>query len=103
MGFAIYANHRANATIGALTALYEQSLTEWLGSIRDARRCVYDPDCRARAGSCHYCTHLAENSGRFFNLNLSRAFLFGGFDKVLNRTIEVGYFDPSLSLPGAVP
>jgi len=94
--FALYCNHRFGATIGALTALFEQSLTEWLTTIRDTRRCVYDPVCRDRASNCHACTHLAETSCRFFNLNLSRAFLFGGNDTELGD-IMVGYFDASLS------
>lgn len=93
--FALYCNHRFGATIGALTALFEQALAEWLNSIRDTRRCVYDPVCRDSAGNCHACTHLAETSCRFFNLNLSRAFLFGGHDKELGE-IQVGYFDPNL-------
>ena len=92
---AVYSNHRSGATIGALTALFEQTLAEWLNSIRASRRCVYDPVCYEREGNCHACTHLAETSCRFFNLNLSRAFLFGGTDKHLGR-IETGYFDPSL-------
>ncbi|MGB3204724.1 MAG: hypothetical protein WBB28_07050 [Crinalium sp.] len=93
--FAVYCNHRFGATIGALTALFEQSLAEWLNTVRDARRCVYDPVCREREASCHVCTHLAETSCRFFNLNLSRSFLFGGYDPQLGN-IEVGYFDPTL-------
>jgi len=93
--FAIYCNHRFGATIGALTALFEQSLIDWLDAVRDARRCVYDPVCREREASCHACTHLAETSCRFFNLNLSRTFLFGGHDQELGN-IQVGYFDPSL-------
>ena len=92
---AIYCNHRSGATIGALTALFEQSLAEWLNAVRNARRCVYDPVCREREGSCHACTHLAETSCRFFNLNLGRSFLFGGSDPHLGN-IKVGYFDPSL-------
>lgn len=93
--FAIYSNHRDGATIGALTALYEQSLIEWLNAIRNARHCVYDPVCHDREGSCHSCIHLAETSCRFFNLNLNRSFLFGGPDKELGE-IKVGYLDPSL-------
>src|ERR1044072_819730 len=92
---AIYSNHRSGATIGALTALFEQTLNEWLGLVRQTRRCVYDPVCYEREGNCHACTHLAETSCRFFNLNLSRAFLFGGFDKYLGQ-ISVGYFHQSL-------
>jgi len=94
--FALYCNHRFGATIGALTTLYEQSLAEWLNAIREARRCVYDPVCRDHSGNCHACSHLAETSCRFFNLNLSRAFLFGGYDAELGE-IRTGYFDPSLS------
>lgn len=94
--FAIYCNHRFGATIGALTALFEQSLPEWLDAVREARRCVYDPVCRERNGNCHACTHLAETSCRFFNLNLGRAFLFGGQDPYLGY-ISVGYLDPSLA------
>jgi hypothetical protein len=93
--FAIYCNHRFGATIGALTALYEQSLAEWLNAVSNARRCVYDPVCYDREGSCHACTHLAETSCRFFNLNLNRAFLFGGTDVKLG-TIDIGYLDTTL-------
>lgn len=91
--FALYCNHRYGATIGALTSLFEQSLSEWLLSIKDSRRCVYDPMCRDHASNCHACTHLAETSCRFYNLNLSRAFLFGGRDSELGE-IPIGYFDP---------
>ncbi len=93
--FALYCNHRFGATIGALTALFEQSLSEWLNAVRETRRCVYDPVCRDHTGNCHACTHLAETSCRFFNLNLSRAFLFGGRDSELGE-IAVGYFNPTL-------
>lgn len=93
--FAIYCNHRFGATIGALTALFEQSLAEWLNAVRNARRCVYDPVCRERESSCHACTHLAETSCRFFNLNLGRSFLFGGQDQLLDKNL-IGYLDPSL-------
>lgn len=92
---AIYCNHRSGATIGALTALYEQSLAEWLDAVLDARRCVYDPVCKRHEGSCHACTHLAETSCSYFNLNLGRAFLFGGSDPELGD-LPVGFFDPSL-------
>ncbi len=92
---AVYCNHRSGATIGALTALYEQSLAEWLDAVRDAHRCVYDPVCKRREGSCHACTHLAETSCSYFNLNLGRAFLFGGADPQLGE-ISIGFFDPSL-------
>jgi len=87
----IYCNHRFGATIGALTALYEQSFTEWLQSVQTQTQCIYDPVCRDRDGACHACTHLAETSCRYFNLNLNRAFLFGGADPILQRRI-VGYF-----------
>ncbi|GEM_PF-795755 len=89
---ALYCNHRFGATIGALSALFEQSLAEWLSELRSSRRCVYDPVCIDRGGSCHACTHLAETSCRFFNLNLGRSFLFGGHDPILGE-IRVGFFD----------
>jgi hypothetical protein len=93
---AIYCNHRFGATIGALTALFEQSLSEWLHAVLDTRRCVYDPVCKDRTGNCHACTHLPETSCRFFNLNLSRSFLFGGRDSELGE-IKIGYLDPRTS------
>lgn len=92
---AVYCSHRFGAAIGALTSLYEDALPQWLGMIREASRCVYDPVCRLSRGNCHACTHLAETSCRFFNLNLSRAFLFGGPDSELGD-IKVGYLDTSL-------
>ncbi len=91
--FAIYCNHRFGATIGALSSLFEQSLPEWLGQIKDeSRRCIYDPVCSNKGGNCHACTHLAETSCRFFNLNLSRSFLFGGADVEINE-IRYGYWN----------
>jgi hypothetical protein len=87
----IYCNHRFGATIGALTSLFEQSLSDWLLAIRGAHRCVYDPVCDDAGANCHACTHLAETSCRFFNLNLSRSFLFGGPDEVLGQ-VQLGYF-----------
>lgn len=91
----IYCNHRFGATIGALTALFEQSLPEWFGQLANKRRCAYDPVCASSTGSCHACSHLAETSCRAFNLNLNRAFLFGGTDEKLGE-LPVGYFDPVL-------
>ena len=90
--FALYCNHRFGATIGALTSLYEQSLNEWLRSIIESDRCVYDPVCADAGGSCHSCSHLTETSCRFFNLNLSRSVLFGGRDQELGD-IGTGYLD----------
>ena len=90
--FALYCNHRFGATIGALTSLYEQSLNEWLRSITESDRCVYDPVCADAGGSCHSCSHLTETSCRFFNLNLSRSVLFGGRDQELGD-IGTGYLD----------
>lgn len=90
LSFAIYCNHRFGETIGALTALFEQSSLQWLNSITTSKKCVYDPVCKDAEGSCHACTHLAETSCRFFNLNLNRAFLFGGMDAELG-IIRQGY------------
>lgn len=96
--FAVYCGHSQGATIGALASLFEQSLAEWLSQIfSDTRRCLYDPVCHQQnGGNCHACTHLAETSCRFFNLNLGRSFLFGGPDDELGE-VSVGYFDPSLN------
>lgn len=93
LSVALYCNHRFGATIGALTALFEQSVTDWLGQIENERRCVYDPVCHEKGGNCHSCTHLAETSCKLFNQNLSRAYLFGGYDPELDRDI-IGFFDP---------
>lgn len=91
--FAIYANHRFGATIGALTSLFEQSLPDWLEQIMtNSHRCIYDPVCQSQGGNCHACTQLSETSCRFFNVNLGRPFLFGGFDKELGN-ISHGYLD----------
>jgi hypothetical protein len=95
LSFAIYCNHRFGATIGALTALFEGSVADWFGLIENQPRCVYDPVCADRGANCHACAHLPETSCRFFNLNLSRAFLFGGEDAVLGD-LGVGYFDRRL-------
>jgi hypothetical protein len=91
LSYAIYCNHRFGATIGALTSLFEQTASEWLSSIESSNKCVYDPVCKETNGNCHACVHLAETSCRFFNLNLNRAFLFGGKDPQLGQ-IRYGYF-----------
>lgn len=93
--FAIYSSHRFGATIGAFTALYEQSLVEWLDQVLGGRRCVYDPVCANHGGDCHACTHIGEISCQYFNLNLGRVFLFGGWDPELGE-IQVGYLDSSI-------
>ena len=93
LSVALYCNHRFGATIGALTALFEQSVIEWLNQIENERRCIYDPVCHEKGGNCHSCTHLAETSCKLFNQNLSRSYLFGGYDPELDRDI-VGYFNP---------
>lgn len=92
LSIAIYCNHRFGSTIGALSALYEQSLINWLSEIYSNRRCVYDPVCIERQGYCHACCHLPETSCRFYNINLGRQFLFGGPDEKLGN-IQTGYFD----------
>ena len=96
--FTVYCGHSQGATIGALASLFEQSMAEWLSQIlSDTRRCLYDPVCHQQhGGNCHACTHLAETSCRFFNLNLGRSFLFGGADTELGE-IQMGYFDPELN------
>lgn len=91
LSFAVYSSHRFGQTIGALTALFEQSLTEWLTQVRDGRRCVYDPVCADQGGNCHACIHLSEIGCQFFNLNLGRSFLFGGRDPEMGDI--VGYFE----------
>ena len=96
---AIYCNHSSGATIGALTALYEQALPELLDAVADSRRCVYDPVCREHEGSCHACTHLSEMSCPYFNLNLGRAFLFGGEDPYIGK-MPVGFLNPKLGFTG---
>jgi hypothetical protein len=92
LSLAIYSNQSFGATIGALTALFEQSMEDWLGRICETRRCLYDPVCAADGGACHACTHASETSCRFFNVNLGRQFLFGGYDPLLGQ-IRVGFLD----------
>lgn len=89
--FAIYCNNRDGATLGALTSLFDQALTDWLNQMANGRTCVYDPVCYEQGGKCHSCSHLSETSCRLFNHNLSRNYLFGGPDAELNREI-VGFF-----------
>lgn len=92
LSLAIYSNQSFGATIGALTALFEQSLEDWLGLIASTRRCLYDPVCAEDGGACHACSHASETSCRFFNVNLGRQFLFGGLDPILGE-VHVGFID----------
>jgi ribosomal protein L40E len=92
LSFAIYSNQSFGATIGALTALFEQSMEDWLGRIAGTRRCLYDPVCAVDGGACHACAHASETSCRFFNVNLGRQFLFGGHDPQLVQ-VRVGFVD----------
>jgi len=92
MTLAIYCPHHAGATIGAVSALFEQSLVDWLNRCLTTRRCVYDPVCGEAGGACHACSHASETSCRFFNVNLGRQFLYGGVDPHLGR-LQVGFLD----------
>lgn len=92
LSLAIYSNQSFGATIGALTALFEQSLEDWLARVVETRRCLYDPVCEDNGGACHACSHASETSCRFFNSNLGRQFLFGGVDPILGE-IRVGFID----------
>jgi ribosomal protein L40E len=92
LSLAIYSNQSFGATIGALTALFEQSIDDWLGRVTGTRRCLYDPVCAVDGGACHACAHASETSCRFFNVNLGRQFLFGGRDPTLGQ-VRVGFFD----------
>ncbi len=92
LSLAVYSNQSFGATIGALTALFEQSMDDWLGRMAATRRCIYDPVCAADGGACHACAHASETSCRFFNMNLGRQFLFGGRDPELGQ-LRCGFFD----------
>jgi hypothetical protein len=92
LSLAIYSNQSFGATIGALTALFEQSIEDWLGRIVETRRCLYDPVCAVDGGACHACAHASETSCRFFNVNLGRQFLFGGPDPILGE-VPFGFLD----------
>jgi hypothetical protein len=74
--FLIYANHSGNFTLGGLQLLFEFHLATVLRGLReDALRCVYNPVCEERNGSCHGCVQLAETSCSSFNRTLNRRLL----------------------------
>ncbi len=78
----IYANHSGDFTLGGLQLLFEFHLATVLRGLReDALRCVYNPVCEERNGSCHGCVQLAETSCSSFNRTLNRRLLVrdGGF------------------------
>ena len=80
--FLIYANHSGDFTLGGLQLLFEFHMSTVLRGLReDALRCVYNPVCEERNGSCHGCVQLAETSCSSFNRTLNRRLLVrtGGF------------------------
>lgn len=79
LSFVIYAPS-TGTSLGALRAVCVDRFAEFAMALatQECLRCVYDPQCAERTGSCHGCVFLPETSCRAFNRGLSRTVLRGG-------------------------
>lgn len=94
----LFADVHQELSLGALVALVEHRLGEWLeASAEGAEGCQFDPHCSEDEGACPACMHLAFGC-EHRNENLDRGLLFGtpeGHEPV----IEHGYWGWLAPLP----
>jgi hypothetical protein len=94
----LFADVHQELSLGALVALVEHRLGEWLDAAGEgARDCQWDPHCGAHDGACSACLHLAFGCDDF-NDRLDRATLYGSPDGH-EPVIKNGYWDWVPALP----
>ncbi len=91
----LYASSHVKFTLGGIDAVFRSNLEQWLGTLRDfVNICSFDPVCSQTGGACLACLYTKFGCN-YFNRSLSRAFLFGGYVKGLDKDI-VGYWSPQV-------
>lgn len=94
----LFADVQQELSLGALVALVEHRLGEWLeATALDAQDCQWDPHCSEDVGACMACLHLAFGCDEL-NGKLDRGVLFGTPDGH-EPDISVGYWDQVPALP----
>jgi len=94
----LFADVHQELSLGALVALVEHRLGEWLDATNEgARACQWDPHCGQHDGACMACLHLTFGCDKHNHL-LDRATLFGSPDGH-TPTIDTGYWDCVPPLP----
>lgn len=94
----LFADVHQDLSLGALVALVEHRLGEWLDATNeDARNCQWDPHCGQHDGACMACLHLAFGCDEL-NDKLDRATLFGSPDGH-TPAITTGFWDWIPPLP----
>jgi hypothetical protein len=84
----LFADVHQEVSLGALVALVEHRLAEWLdATLVDAEHCPWDPHCGEEDGACMACLHLAFSCDKY-NGELNRAVLFGSAE---GQELQVGY------------
>lgn len=96
----LFADVHQELSLGALVALVEHRLGEWLDAAADgAQDCEWDPHCSEHDGACMACLHLSFGCDHL-NEQLDRAVLFGSPERDADKlTVDVGYWEtlPPLS------
>lgn len=88
----LFADVHQDLSLGALVALVEHRLGEWLDATNEgARDCQWDPHCGQHDGACMACLHLSFGCDELNGL-LDRATLFGSPDGH-QPVITTGYWD----------
>lgn len=88
----LFADVHQELSLGALVALAEHRLGEWLDATSEgARSCHWDPHCGQHDGACMACLHLSFGCD-LLNDELDRAMLFGA-PEGHTPPVAVGYWD----------
>jgi hypothetical protein len=75
---AILVYSTGNINTGGFQFLFENSLFQLFNEINvDLNKCIYDPLCKKKSGSCFSCLYLAEHVCCNFNQELDRDILLG--------------------------
>lgn len=94
----LFADLQQNLSLGALVALVEHRLGEWLDAAAEGGdHCQWDPHCSEQDGACMSCLHLAFSCDHH-NDDLDRGLLFGTPDGH-EPQIDVGYWEQVPALP----
>ncbi len=88
----LFVDVQQDLSLGALVALVEHRLGEWLDAVADgSAHCQWDPHCGEQDGACMSCLHLAFSCDKHNN-ELDRGVLFGTPDGHEPR-VDVGYWE----------
>ncbi len=96
----LFADVHQELSLGALVALVEHRLGEWLDAAAEgAEDCEWDPHCSEHDGACMACLHLSFGCDHLNGL-LDRAVLFGSPERDEDKlSVDMGFWEPLPPLP----